>query len=295
MLAAGVEVGGRPSDLYHAEIQKLQHLARGPRIVLLFRNDEGIRRGPVDGAPSDFIEIAEQIGPMNGSLIETAFERDELVIDDIAQTPRPALPRLQIIPTALAWIVSGRDALDLIGLHNERCRNRRAGGLAQNAQAAMIGLIVTRRRPEIVQRVNRDSLFAGRGQIDRHGRADRIALLGDDGVDIRINRVHPRRYKHTRGVGALLMHVVDDLRMPDIVQLRYGEPRFRLREDVPVAIVVVPDILLIQLRRRRAFVRRAQGFAIPARDDVDTVGVERGNQDEDRVVQDLLESAVYFP
>ena len=84
------------------------------------------------------------------------------------------------------------------------------------------------------------------------------------------------------------MHVVDDLRMPGILQLR-GEALLGLRKDVPVAIVVVPDIFLIQLRRRRAFIRRAQCLPIPARHDIHAVRVLRRHQQDDHVVEDGAE------
>src|SRR5687768_18185582 len=47
---------------------------------------------------------------------------------------------------------------------------------------------------------------------------------------------------------ALLVYVVDDLRMPNVVNLVYGELRFDLRERVPVAIVIVSGVLVIKLR-----------------------------------------------
>ncbi len=84
------------------------------------------------------------------------------------------------------------------------------------------------------------------------------------------------------------MHVVDDLRMPDILQFR-REARFGLRENVPVAIVVVADVLVIELRRRRAFIRRAQRLAIPARHDIHSVGILRRHQHDDHVVENGAE------
>ncbi len=68
--------------------------------------------------------------------------------------------------------------------------------------------------------------------------------------------------------------------------------RLGLREDVPVAIVVVPNILMIKLRRRRAVVRRASRLAVPLGDDVDAVRVLRRLKQEDDVVENGLKLRV---
>ena len=115
-----------------------------------------------------------------------------------------------------------------------------------------------------------------------------------DGIDVRLGGVEPRRNEHARSVCALLMNVVDDLRMPDVVKLRDGGAGFGLRKDVPVAIVIVADILLIELRRIGSFELRAQRRTIPAGDDIDAIRVQRGDQEQDRVVEDGLEARVVF-
>jgi len=79
------------------------------------------------------------------------------------------------------------------------------------------------------------------------------------------------------------VHVVDDLRAPGILQ-RSRQALLGLRENVPVAVVVMPDIFLIELRRRRSFIWRAQRLAIPARHDIQSIGVLRRNQHNDHVV-----------
>ena len=64
------------------------------------------------------------------------------------------------------------------------------------------------------------------------------------------------------------------------------EARLGLREHVPVAVVIVADVLVIELDHRRALVGRAEPAAVPARDLVDAVGVERGDEQEDGFLQD---------
>jgi hypothetical protein len=70
------------------------------------------------------------------------------------------------------------------------------------------------------------------------------------------------------------MNVVDDLRMPDVVNLVDSDLRFDLRERIPVAIVIVTGVLVIELRRIGAFERRAECFVVPVFDDVDAVRIQ---------------------
>ncbi len=83
------------------------------------------------------------------------------------------------------------------------------------------------------------------------------------------------------------MNVVNDLRMPDIMNLIDRDLCFDLGKGIPVAIVIVADVLVIKLRRIGAFVRRAQRFVVPVFDDVDAVRIKRRNEQDDRVAQNI--------
>ena len=67
---------------------------------------------------------------------------------------------------------------------------------------------------------------------DAHRRADHIHLLREDRVNVGFDRVEPRRNEHTRRIGPLLMHVVNNFRMPEVVKLRDSGARFRLCEKM---------------------------------------------------------------
>jgi hypothetical protein len=85
------------------------------------------------------------------------------------------------------------------------------------------------------------------------------------------------------------MDVVDDLRMPDVVNFVDGELRLDLGERVPVAVVVVTDVLVIELGRLGAFELCAKCFVVPVFDDVDAVGIQAGDEQDDGVVEDLFD------
>ena len=150
-----------------------------------------------------------------------------------------------MIPGPHPDLVTQRLAPQLFGLDIDGREELGAGRFSQQTQTAMIGLIVARGRPKIVHRIHHDALAAGRGEIEGNAHAETVAGLRDGRVDVGIDGVHPRRHEHASGGGAHLMHIVDDLRMPGVVHLLDGETRFSLRKDIPIAVVVVADILLI--------------------------------------------------
>ena len=84
------------------------------------------------------------------------------------------------------------------------------------------------------------------------------------------------------------MYVVNDLRVPNIVNLVYGELRLDLGKSIPVAVVIVAHVLVVKLRRVGAFLSSAKRFVVPVLNDVNTVRIEGRTQKNDRVLQDLL-------
>ena len=83
------------------------------------------------------------------------------------------------------------------------------------------------------------------------------------------------------------MNVVDHLRVPHILHSSYRQLRFHLREHVPVAIVVVPNVGMKDFHRLRAFERRAHVLAIPLRHHVLAIRIHRWHQQENHVIQNL--------
>ena len=46
-----------------------------------------------------------------------------------------------------------------------------------------------------------------------------LVSCDDQRIDVRINRIQERRHKEPRELGSILMHVIDDLRVPDVLNL----------------------------------------------------------------------------
>ena len=70
------------------------------------------------------------------------------------------------------------------------------------------------------------------------------------------------------------MNVVDDLWMPDVVNLVYCDSCLVLSEGIPVAIVIVSSIFMIELGRLSAFIRRAEGFVVPVLNNVNAIRIQ---------------------
>ena len=110
---------------------------------------------------------------------------------------------------------------------------------------------------------------------------------GDENrIDVRLDWIHVRRNEKTRLVGALLVDVVHDLRMPEIVERVHRHLRLDLRERIPIAVVVVARVVMVEHGHVRSFRRSAEGAAIPVADNVDAVGVERRHHQHDRLRAD---------
>src|SRR6266705_6860571 len=72
-----------------------------------------------------------------------------------------------------------------------------------------------------------------------------------------------------------------------VVDRVHDELRLHLREGVPVAVVVVPHVVVIQLGRIAALGGGSECAGVPPRHDGHAVGVERRHEPENHVVEDL--------
>ena len=147
-------------------------------------------------------------------------------------------------------------------------------------------LVGAGRCPGVVDRADGDARLPFARQLPRHRRTERIHAVHQQGVDVRLDRVEVGRQEQARSVAVLLMDVVHDLRMPHVVDRVHDQLRLDLRERVPVAVVVVPDVGVIELGWVAALGRGAERAAVPVGDDRDPVGIERRYEPENHVVED---------
>src|SRR6266404_1033168 len=105
---------------------------------------------------------------------------------------------------------------------------------------------------------------------------------------MRIWRVVKRRHEKPRTIRALLVDVVDDFRKPFFPKQTADRPGLFQIQHEPIAIVVVPGIVMIKLRRFAAFRGSADRLTIIIGYDVDTVRIRRRDQDQNSVAEDGL-------
>src|ERR1700678_3555782 len=73
--------------------------------------------------------------------------------------------------------------------------------------------------------------------------------------------------------------------MPWIDNLLHREPGLYLSEGAPVAVVIMPHIVMPQNNRADPFVWRAEVFLVPVANDSLAIRVQRRDQHDDGVLQ----------
>ena len=104
-------------------------------------------------------------------------------------------------------------------------------------------------------------------------------------MDVGVVGVLVGRHEHARPVGPHLVHVVGDLRLQLAVDVE-GEPGLLLREHEPVAVVVVPGVVMVEVGIG-AVVVGAPGVVPVVDDQVLAVRVLRGHHQQHHVVENL--------
>ena len=105
-------------------------------------------------------------------------------------------------------------------------------------------------------------------------------------MHVGIERLGERRHEDARAAAALLVHVVRDDRLVLVLHQLDVHARFFLREHEPVAVVVVPDVLVIEVGIDPV-VGRALGLVPVVDHQVLAVGILRRHHQHDGVVEDL--------
>ncbi len=132
---------------------------------------------------------------------------------------------------------------------------------------------------------------AGLALLDQaavHGGPDLGQGAHDQRIIVVVEGVAEGRHEDHGPRRRRLVVVIDDLREPLVEELPIDVGRLGHRRQIVVAVVIVTDVLLIQARNRRVFaLQRILVAHIPGRDQLPSVRVQRGEQD-DHVVQDAL-------
>ena len=130
--------------------------------------------------------------------------------------------------------------------------------------------------------------FAFGHQPAVHGGAHSLYAERDQRVVVVVVRIPERRREQHGARRTRLVVVVHDLRVPLLVHHPRHVLRLGLRDHIGVAVVVVPDVLLVEARDATGRALHGIGTAhVPAGDQLHAVRVGVG-QERDHVVQEAL-------
>lgn len=105
------------------------------------------------------------------------------------------------------------------------------------------------------------------------------------GISVGANRLGVRRNRESRIAAAHLVVIHVGLRQPVPVHEFRDVLRLDQVEREAVTVVVVARVLLIEPRQARGLVPGSHVFHVPVRDHLRAVGIDRGKDDADDVVQ----------
>ncbi len=282
----------------HADLDALNEqlsgkLRRRQRVVLRHRDDVGGRLslGASLGLPLRLeVGVPEHRLAVSRREVERGPRRRLLALEDVAQPPPAARPRVGEVGLRLVGGQVAHAALELVGVDEHRRRQLCAGRFGQHP-----GDVVERRYPveaEVappgVLRVVEHAGEPGLLFLVSDVRAVPAQLAPDQRVGHRADRVRVGRHVDARAVRPHLV-VVDVGLGPPV-----GEENLRhvLRLDQVgherVAVVVVARVLVVEHRRRAPLELGAERLLVPVVDDDLAVWIEAGDHQEDDVVEDAL-------
>ena len=154
----------------------------------------------------------------------------------------------------------------------------------------MIVLIGTGRGETIVDGVGHDAGLSLGSEFGGHRRTEHVHGSDDRRIDIVLDRIDIGRKEDTSAPTPHLMNVVHDLWVPSVMGPEDGVLRLLLRERVPIPVVVVADIVVVEPRKGRGLVLRAEPLVVPIRHPLRPVRIQGWNVQQDDVVQNFADS-----
>ncbi len=209
------------------------------------------------------VEVGQQALAVARGRFQEGAGGHQLVLDDVPQPPPAPRPGRREVRLPLVLWQSLDAAAQLARLDVHRRGDVGARHLGQQTRDVLPPRRVAgAARPVAVENhVAAHAELAGLLEPHAHHRAQQVGLAEDQGVDLRRQRIGLRRHEHPRAGGAHLVLVDEDLREPAMVEQLVDRLRLLLRQHVEVAVVVVPDVDVVEPGHRPGFVRRSQVLA----------------------------------
>ena len=265
-------------------------VVRGPGIEHVGERPALRRVSALDLAPAHEVVVEEVLFLELRAHVRHGLRGGHHVVHGVAQVPAAAEPRVVVVRRR-------RLRGQVPGARAERVRNLvlvvaagrrvpRARRLRQEPEHVVIVGSASHRPvpPQVEDDAAVDARLPLLVEAPPHRMSHLVQGTHDERIEVRVHGVLEGRHPDPPGEGARLMLIIDDLREPVVIELPRHRLRLDLRQHVPVAIVVVPDIVMIELRDARHLELAAHIRHIPVGDDIQAVRVHVRHQEDDRVL-----------
>ena len=278
-------------DLHPARAQHAKEPGHRQRVRRL--RGEGERGGRLArrGAAVHPQEGAQPVLPIPRRLVQHREGGRELVVHDVAEAPGAPRPGGGEVPGGGPRVVA-EAGLKLPGGEDEGRGQLRGSGLGQDADPAVGVRVGASGGPGVEDRLGHDPGLPLGHQPGLDRAAQRPRGRAQRRVHVGLPRIEVGREEEPRSPRSHLVHVVDDLGPPTVVKVAHREQGLRLREHVPVAVVVVAGVLLVEGRGRGRREGAPRVAALPGGHEVGPVRVVGGNEEHHRLLEDARDLRV---
>ena len=272
--------------------QQLLELCRCVRILLVGRDDERKRPASlagVDRAMAHVVEVLNDLLAVGRHGMQQPVHRAHVVLDDVTQPPRSAGPRLGKSNLRLVLGQPLLTAAQIESRHVNRRGGPHVGGLRQQTHCVVPERrrVLVPRPVIVVQPVRQDAGVVVVLKLEGHRAAEEGSFAPHEGIVVWIDRIVVGGREEAGSRALHLVHREEHLRMPLGVEEPREVPVLRHVHHERVAIDVVAEVLVIEPRHGTALQRRALLLVVPIDDQPMAVRIERRDQDEDDVLQNV--------
>ena len=237
-------------DFAGGALEYLEHPCGAARVVLIRVHEVGVRcphRGQIQGFGGHPVEIPHKLEAVGGAGLDHSLERDKLVFDNIPQPPPSSRPGIGEIHFHSILRQPFSSTLQFSRVHQYGAGYPHAGALGEQGGNVVLGGVRAHASlvPAGVIGIVDHAFFACLGQPIFHVSAQKLDLIPDQVVVVRIRRIVKRGDKHPHTCHSHLVHIHHYLGKPVSVHHIYQGIGFGQVEEKPVAVVIVACVVMV--------------------------------------------------
>ena len=277
-------------DAHATKGEPPQQLHGRDRITLLLRDEVSKRRFASTAGnliATGHVAIEEQRLPVLRRVFEHGQRCRVHVGDRVSKPPPAGTPRARVEALRPEVTKALGEVGDRVLARRRILEERRLGPerrhiLEVRRVVDVAGIPRVERRPHV-----RGADLSALLEALRDSHADHVDLARHQKRRVAADRLRERRQPDARRKRRRLVVHVDDVRLPVAPGL-LDDPRLDHVQHVGVAVVVVADVLLIELRQSGQLIRRPDVRHVPFAHHLLAVGIDRRPQHQNHVVEDRL-------